>query len=583
MTALALAALIAQTVEWTANGGDAGGTRHSKASQINSKNVSTLQVAWTLKTSGLVRPKNQRPSALETTPLYVNGTLYLTSAIGRVIAADPATGKELWSFDPKIDTNAGWGDFTNRGVSYHRSGLVILASLDARLFALDAKSGAKRWEIDLRKGLRIAPQELSEYEETSPPCVIGDVIVVGSAVADNGRIDMPSGEVRGFDVKTGKLLWTWDPAPGSRVGGANAWSVITADESRGLVFVPTGSASPDYYGGARKEPNDANSVVALHAKTGKVKWKFQTVHHDIWDYDVASPPALVKAAGKDAVAVGSKTGHLFILDRDSGKPIFGVEERPVPKSDAQGEEASPTQPFPVKPPSLSPHTAEIRPACKDMVVGLRNEGPFTPPSPGGTLVVPGNIGGLHWGGVAYDPALGLIVVPSNNLAALVRLIKRDDLSSERKGDKFGMEFANQSGTPYGMARRFLIGPDGAPCSAPPWGILSAVDTATGEIKWKVPLGTSPGSEKGTGFPNLGGLITTASGLTFIGATLDGFFRAFDTKTGAELWATKLPASARATPMTYVHKGKQYVVIAAGGHDEKFGPLGDEVVAFALPD
>jgi len=185
--------------------------------------------------------------------------------------------------------------------------------------------------------------------------------------------------------------------------------------------------------------------------------------------------------------------------------------------------------------------------------------------------------------VAYDPTLGLIVVPTNNLAALVRLIKRDDLSGERKSDKFGTEFANQSGTPYGMARRLLIGPDGAPCSAPPWGLLSAVDTTTGEIKWKVPLGTSPGSVKGTGFPNLGGLITTASGLTFIGATLDGLFRAFDTKTGEELWSTKLSASARATPMTYVHKGKQYVVIAAGGHDEKFGPLGDEVVAFALPD
>lgn len=573
MISLVLLALAADA-QWTAYGGDPGGTRHSAATQIDRTNVTELQTAWTYKTNGLYRPKESRPSALETTPLYINGTLYLTSALGRVAALDPATGKEIWSFDPQIPRDKGYGDFTNRGVSWHSSGVIIAVSVDARLFSLDAKTGKKLWETNLREGLRIAPKGFADYEQTSPPCVIGDVIVVGSAVADNGSTDMPSGEVRGFDVKTGKQLWAWDPIPDTRTGGGNAWSVIAADVKRGLVFVPTGSPSPDYYGGERKTQSYSNSIVALEAKTGKLRWSFQTVHHDLWDYDVATPPLLCKVKGRDAVAAGPKSGHLFLLDRDTGKPIFGVEERPVPKSDVEGEEASPTQPFPIKPVPLSPQTAEFRPECADVVKGLRNEGIFTPPSERGTAAVPGNVGGLHWGGMAYDPKLDLLVAPTNNLVALVKLIRRDGFLKEREGDKFGMEFARQMGTPYGMARRFLLGPDGIPCNKPPYGTLSGIDTTTGDIKWQVPLGSSV---------NLGGPITTASGLTFIGAAVDGYFRAFDTKTGAELWKTKLPASARSTPMTYTHKGKQYVVISAGGHDERFGPLGDEVIAFALPE
>lgn len=582
MIELLVAAFLSQDIEWRAYGGDFGGTRHSAAAQIDRQNVGSLRVAWTIDTKGLVEPKNQRPSALETTPLYVKGRLYLTSATGRVIAADPSNGKEIWSFDPKVKIDAGWGDFTNRGVAYHASGRILTVSIDARLFSLDAATGRKQWEIDLREGLRIPPREFSEYEETSPPCVIGDVVVVGSAIADNGRTDMPSGEVRGFDVKTGKLLWTWDPAPGTRTGGANAWSVIVADEKRGLVYAPTGSASPDYYGGERKAPNHANSVVALEAKTGKMRWSFQTVRHDLWDYDVASPPALVTAGGKEAVAVGSKTGHLFLLDRETGTPVFGVEERRVPTSDALGEEASPTQPFPVKPPSLVPQKVSLREACLPMLQNVRNDGIFTPPSPKGAIAVPGNIGGLHWGGVAFDPAARLIVAPANNLPALVRLIPRDEIQNARKNDKFGMEFANQKGTPYGLARTLLLGPDGAPCNAPPYGTLSAIDAVTGDIRWQVPLGAMPGAPKGSGAINLGGPIVTAGGLTFIGATVDGFFRAFDTQTGEEVWSYKLPASARSTPMTYVHEGKQYVVISCGGHVQRFGPLGDRVVAFALP-
>lgn len=566
-------AILLLATDWTAYGGDAGGTRHSTATQIDASNVSRLQVAWTYKTRSRVKVKRGSPPALETTPLYVDRTLYATSAVGRVAALDPSTGKERWSFDPKVNVNAGFGDFTNRGVSWHPSGTILAVSVDARLFALEASTGRKRWEVNLREGLRIPPKALEEYEQTSPPCVIGDVVVVGSAVADNGRTDMPSGEVRGFDVATGRLLWTWDPAPETRTGGANAWSVIVADPARGLVFVPTSSASPDYYGGMRKARNHANSVVALEAKTGRMVWAFQTVHHDLWDYDVASPPALVRVNDRDAVAAGSKTGHLFFLDRETGRPLHRVEERVVPQSDAEGEEASPTQPFPIVTPPLAPHKVTIRRECMDRVAGLRNEGPFTPPSEKGSLVIPGNIGGLHWGGAAYDPQLHLVVAPSNNLPAIVRLIPRDRFAEARKSVKPGQELTAQSGTPYGMGREFLFGPDGRPCHEPPYGLLSAVDVDTGALRWQVDLGAV----------NLGGPITTASGLTFIGATVDGFFRAFDTKTGKELWSAKLPASARATPMTYVHQGRQYVVIAAGGHGDRFGPPGDDLIAYALPE
>lgn len=593
MVALLLLFAGGTQVEWPAYGNDPGGARHSQATQITPENVSKLKVAWSYSTRDMYKPTSgrDRPSALETTPVYADGTLYLTSGWGRVIAIDPETSKEKWSYDPKIDPAQGWGDFTNRGVALHRKKgkLTILGvTIDARLFALNGESGKRLWEVSLREGLRIPPKETSEYEETSPPCVIGDIVVVGSAVADNGRTDMASGEVRGFDVATGKRLWSWDPMPShirSKTGGANAWSVIVADPKRNTLYVPTGSPSPDYYGGQRKETNYGNSLVALDARTGEMRWHFQTVRHDLWDYDVASPPALIQVKGRDAVAVGSKTGHVFILDRASGKPLFPVENRRVPKSDAENEEAAAEQPFPVLPKPLAPHTfeawgptEEAKRWCQAEAGKLRSEGIFTPPSVRGSLLYPGNVGGLHWGGMTYDPANHLIIAPANNLAAVVRLVPRTDFEGQRKSDRFGLEWAAQEGTPYGMSRQILLSPAGTPCNAPPWGTLSAINTDTGELKWQVPLGEF-GNIKGS--PNLGGPISTAAGLTFIGATFDGYFRAFNSKTGEELWKAKLPASARSTPMTFVHKGRQYVVIAAGGHDPRFGPLGDQVVAFAL--
>lgn len=554
------------------------------AADIGPENVAKMQVAWTYATGGLHQPKRGRSSAFETTPVYANGMLYGTSAVGRVFALDPGTGRELWSFDPQINKEAGYGDFTNRGVSVWPGGLVIAVSVDARMFGLDAKTGQQKWVVNLREGLRNAPHEFSEYEETSPPCVIGDLVVVGSAVADNGFTDNASGEVRGYDVRTGKRVWTWDPIPGTKTGGANAWSRIVGDAGRGLVFVPTGSPSPDYYGGERKAQNHGNSVVALEAKTGKLRWAFQTVHHDLWDYDVAAPPLLLKVKGKDAVAVGSKSGNLFLLDRETGQPLMPVEERAVPASDVAGEEAAKTQPFSIH---LVPEkfavwgaTPEMKRWCEETVGKLRYEGMFTPPSVRGSLVYPGNIGGVHWGGMTFDAKQGVIVTPVNNLPAIVRLIPRAEFREAQKTDKFDMEFAPQHGTPYGMARRLLLSPAGMPCNAPPWGMLTGVDASTGKVKWQVPLGKL-GPVPGT--VNLGGPLALESGVTLIGATLDGYFRAFRTATGELLWETKLPASARATPMIYTHRGRQYVAIAAGGHDPKFGPLDDKLMVFALPE
>jgi quinoprotein glucose dehydrogenase len=546
----------------------------------------------------------------------------VTSAFGRVLALDPDTGKARWSFDPKSDISAGWGDFANRGAATWlderlRNGQpcrrrIFVATIDARLFALDAQSGKScpgfgtDGMIDLRQGLRRPPKGKDEYETTSPPAILRDLVIIGSAVADNNRTTMPSGEVRAFDARTGKVRWTWHPLSAEvEAGAANAWSILSVDEERNLVFVPTGSASPDYYGGRRPGDNRyANSVTALEGETGKVVWSFQTVHHDLWDYDVASQPVLfsIKREGRSipAVAIGSKTGHLFLVHRETGEPLFPVEERRVPASTADGEKSSPTQPFPVLPPALVPQqlreedawglTNEDRNWCRERIRSLRSEGIFTPPSTQGSVIFPGNIGGMAWGGAAWAPALGYLIVPTNRLAAVVRLIPRAEFQTEsQRKDRLGVEFAPQHGTPFGMSRQFLLSPQRIPCNPPPWGALSAVDTASGKIAWEVPLGITPWLSEHADAPkwgtiNLGGPITTASGLTFIGAALDACLRAFDTATGKELWKGTLPASARSTPMTYqTPKGRQYVVISANGHNISEEPPNDAIVAFGLPE
>jgi quinoprotein glucose dehydrogenase len=628
--------LSAQTrpdTDWPYYGGDAGGMRYSRLTQVNPQNVSTLEIAWVFHTGDVSDGKHgKQRSGFETTPILVDGLLILTTGFNRVIAVTPQTGKLQWVYDPKIDPTWDYGDaLVNRGVATWldparktKPGLqcrrrVYEATLDARLIALDGATGTPcadfgdKGEVSLRDVPRYSA---GKYHMTSPPAVIDDLVVVGSAINDNEHVDMPSGVVRAFDARTGVLRWSWDPiaknnqspadsngtARGWQTGAANAWSIMTVDDERDLVFIPTGSASPDYYGGLR--PGDdrwADSVVALRGKTGEFVWGFQLVHHDLWDYDSAAPPLLatLQRAGKQIPVViqGNKTGLLYVLNRESGVPVFPVEERPVPQSDIPGELTSPTQPFPVAPPPLAPQKLSQdvvfglnpvdRETCRQWVRSFRNEGIFTPPSLQGTLVVPGNIGGITWSGYAFDPQRNLLVVPTNNIANVAKLIPREKFEeAERRGEDG--DYARQTGDPYAMYRRFLQAASDLPCSPPPWGMLSAVDMNQGTIAWQVPLGSMEyfGGGHGPvppGSIGFGGPIVTASGLVFIGNTFDPCIRAFDTQTGKELWKAQLPASGNATPMTYTVKGKQYIVIAAGGHPKiTEEALNEALVAFTLP-
>jgi quinoprotein glucose dehydrogenase len=618
--------------EWPNYGNDPGGMRYSLLSQINRENVSTLKVAWTFHTGDVSDgSRDRKRSGFEATPILVDGTLYFTTPFNRVIALDPETGKQRWAYDPRIDLTLDYGDgLVNRGVATwldptRASGQpcrrrIYEATLDARLVSLDAATGKPCMDFGDygQVNLRDVPgYRAGWYHMTSPPTVIDDLVVVGSAIDDNQRTAMPAGVVRAFDARTGGLRWSWDPIPNTVAattdkgkdpvrssGAANAWSIMSVDLQRHLIFVPTGSASPDYYGGLR--PGDdkwANSVVALHAKTGEIAWGFQLVHHDLWDYDTASPPLLTTLHyhGEDVPVViqGNKTGFLYVLNRDTGKPVFPVEERHVPQSDVPGEFTSPTQPFPVVPPPLVPQkissedawglTSQDRETCRNWIRGLRNEGIFTPPSLQGTLAVPGNLGGMTWSGYAFDPRHALLVVNTNNLIAKIKLIPRADFWRDEARTEDG-DYAPQVGAPYGLFRRFLQAPSDLPCTAPPWGRLTGVDMTEGRIRWQIPLGSMQdfgGKQPPVppGSISLGGPIITAGGLVFIAGTFDPFLRAFDVETGKELWKAQLPDSGHATPMTYrlSANGKQYLVIAAGGHPKiTEESVSDALVAFTLP-
>ncbi len=630
--------LAAQGADWPAYGRDLAGTRYLPSSVITPANVTTLQPAWSYRTGETGESFNtDKPASFEATPIVVDGIMYIGTPLGRVIALDAVTGAERWVYDPRIARDIEYGDFANRGVSTWLDSAaspgadcrrrIFTATAQSQLVALDAATGkpcskfGKGGMVDLKAGLRIPPFEPGAYTMTSPPVAANGLVVVGSSIGDNSRPQPASGEVRAYDARTGALRWSWDPIPqdpkdpyystwrgelAQKTGAANAWTALSADPARDLLFVPTSSAAPDYYGVLRLGDNRyANSIVALRLSTGKVVWSFQTVHHDLWDYDNASPPALltVQHQGRDVPAVlqATKTGMLFVLDRLSGKPLFPVEERPVPKSTIPGEEASPTQPFTVVPEPLSPHhvsvtdawglTDQDREACRAVMAGVRYEGPFTPPSTQGTLVLPSNVGGAHWGGVAVDPVRQVAVIPVNRVGAIVQLIPRDQyrgdsLHSEDERVGYEFEYNMMRGTPYVMRRRLLVGPTRLPCTPPPWGNLVAIDLRTGGKLWDVPLGsiTAPFPDalksvvrKEWGSLNLGGPITTAGGIVFIGATLDRSLHAFDITTGKELWTGALPESARSTPMGYEVNGEQYVAIAVGGGDV-FG-RGDYVVVF----
>jgi quinoprotein glucose dehydrogenase len=571
--------------------------------------------------------------SFEATPILIDDTLYLSTPTNVVIALNAATGKPRWRYDPKIPRQTRYAEVTSRGVSWWTdesaepnavcSQRIFFGTLDARLIALDARTGRPcadfggKGSIDLASGAR--PTERGQYLVTSPPAVYRDLIVVGSAIGDHRAVEVERGVVRAFDARTGAQRWAWDPIPTSaeaakaggwteesarRTGGANAWSVISVDVGRGLLFVPTGSASPDHFGGARPGANNyANSLVALRAETGEVVWHRQLVHHDLWDYDLAAQPMLIdfERDGKaiPAVVQATKTGMVFVFDRESGEPVFEIVERPVPESDVPGEKASPTQPFPATP-TLVSHAAVTpqdawgltvwdRGRCRDLISQYRSEGLFTPPSLRGSIMLPSAIGGVNWGSLAFDSDRQLLLAAVNHLPMVTTLIPRDRFELMRKSERYAdSDFSRQAGTPYGLRREVLASPLGLPCTAPPWGSLAAVDLRRNAIRWQVVLGSTRDRtpwfvpSRTIGMPNLGGPIVTAGGLVFVAAATDNYLRAFDVETGSELWKGRLPAGGQATPMTYESQGRQFVVIAAGGHGKLKTDKGDYVVAFALP-
>jgi quinoprotein glucose dehydrogenase len=624
--------------DWPYYGGDEFGQRFSPLDEITRENVDKLEVAWTYRTGELGAGFAKRDAlAFEATPIHVGNTLYLSTPTNIVIALDAATGRERWRYDPRIDRAARYAEATSRGVSYwsangaHGSEActerIFEGTLDARLIALDAQTGkpcadfGKEGAVDLRAGQRI--RDPADYLVTSPPAIYHEFVIVGLAIGDNRAVDVERGVVRAYDARSGALRWSWDPIPTSssdpsfiewnaasaaRTGAANAWSIMSVDPARGLVYVPTGAASPDFYGGERLGSNrHANSLVALNAATGALVWQQQLVHHDLWDYDVAAQPVLIELERSSgvvsAVLQATKTGLLFVFDRENGAPVLGLRERPVPRGGVPGEQPWPTQPFPIAPAPLVSHepvtpddawglTFYDRGKCRKRIASLESQGIYTPPSTRGTIISPGYGGGINWGGVAFDADRQVAVAAVNHLPMVVTLMKADEVRAQsQSGDYPGSSFAYQRGTPYGMRREALLSPWGLPCTKPPWGTLTAVDLRTARTLWEVPLGSTEDlapffvPTRTLGTPSMGGPIMTAGGLIFIGAAMDDYLRAFNVETGRELWKGRLPAGGQATPMTYRAgaSGRQFVVIAAGGHGNLGTRQGDYVVAFALPE
>jgi quinoprotein glucose dehydrogenase len=612
------------STEWPVVGGAEGGGHFTALTQIDATNVGRLQQAWVYRT-GDFSPGSpgHRATTFEATPILAHDVLFFCTPYNRVIALEAATGKELWAHEPEPKLDRAYHEQHSlicRGVSHWEEAnpdaskpcqsRIFQGVLDGRIEALDARTGRLCADFAAGGTINLNAMDnggIGDVNLTSAPVIFEDLVIVGSAVSDNHRTNMPSGFVRAFDARTGKERWHWSPIPEAlrgRAGAANVWAPMSVDVGRSILYAPTTSPSPDFWGGLRTDPlPGVNALVALNVRTGALIWQYQTVHHDLWDYDLPAQPTLVEIHRDGriipAVAQPTKTGFMFVLDRETGEPVFPVVERGVPVSTVEGERASPTQPAPLLPHPVARQGITVddvwgitpidRAVCVARIRKLRNDGFFTPPSLEGTIEIPWAAGGTNWGGMAYDPRSRLAILNAMNIAGYVRLYPSIEIERLQKSVPAGVELAPQIGAPFAMERGLVLSPLGIPCSPPPWGVISAVDLDTGELRWQHPFGAAPVGVLGLrapakwGAPNLGGPLVTASGLIFIGATSDGMFRAMNIWTGDVLWEHALPFPGAATPMSFqAADGRQFVVIAAGGSILLQSPIGDALVAFALP-
>jgi quinoprotein glucose dehydrogenase len=642
--------------EWPAYGRTQEGTRYSPLQQITPENVKNLQVAWTFRTGDMKGPNDPGEITDEVTPIKIGNLLYLCSPHQKLFALDAKTGTLKWKFDPQLKPDPSFQHVTCRGVSYVDLAAgaapaepaapasdappaapaatvagpdaactrrIYLPVNDGHLYALDALTGercagfANRGDLDLQQAVQVTSRNM--YEPTSPPVVTNKVIIVAGAVEDNFSTREPSGVIRGYDVRTGELLWAFDPGakdpnkipgPGEHYtwNSPNSWAPAAYDKELDIVYLPMGVATPDIWGGNRTPDLEryASGLLALHASTGKLAWFYQTVHHDLWDMDLPSQPTLVDLTDKNGKAVPvvyvpAKTGNLFVLDRRTGALVVPAPEMPVPQGAAPGDHVAPAQPFSAltfRPKKLLTDadmwgaTMYDQLVCRVMFHQLRYEGTFTPPSTQGTLVFPGNLGMFEWGGLAVDTDRKIAIANPIALPFVSRLIPRGPNNpvepapgTKSGGSELGLQ--TQYGTPFGVTLNPFLSPLGLPCKQPAWGYISAIDLTTNQIVWKKRIGTVRDSAPvplpfRLGMPMLGGPIVTAGGVAFISATADYYLRAFDVNTGTQLWQARLPAGGQATPMSYSVGGKQYVVIAAGGHGSFGTKLSDHVIAYALP-
>lgn len=630
---------------WQFYGNTPAGTRYVPFEQINKDNVDKLDVAWTYRTGEIA----QGASEYQNTPIQVGDTVYTCTPLGKVIALDADTGKENWVFDPKIEDRHVWNRC--RGVGYYEPAAVkspvsfgatkpvkpaqpgicekriVLTTVDARMLQLDANTGkpceafGKDGIVDLSVGLGDIKPNVYYYYLTSTPTIARNLIILGGWVFDGRSNDEPSGVIRAFSADTGELAWAWDlgnpnitklPPEGETYTRStpNVWSTPAFDDKLGLVYLPTGNHSPDFWGAQRPEASEkyASAVVALDIATGRERWVFQTVHHDIWDYDVASQPALYdipdgKGGTTPALVQLTKRGQIFLLDRRNGKPLADVVEKPVPQNPQQGEWLSPTQPYSVGMPALGTEPLTEKSmwgatffdqlACRIKFKQLNYEGEFTAPTTQKTLLYPGYYGGFNWGSASINERTGYMFLNDIRMPQVVQLIPQASLdqSSVNSGHGVGSIYP-QTGTPYAIEHEAFNSPLGIPCLAPPWGVFAAVDLKTRELVWEKPAGTVQDAVIGgikarlpvpLGMPTLGSGVNTASGIVFYAGTQDYYLRAIDMATGKELWKGRLPVGGQATPMSYVSpkSGRQFVVIAAGGARQS-PDRGDYVIAYSLP-